>query len=128
MQIVEFFLFSFYEKAVGIGGGEWAQRTVAQACRFGVEFLQAQTVVGLRGQEHSLWVKTGDGHEYGSCAVLIATGADYRRLGVEGEEDFIGAGVHFCSTCDGPFYKDKEVVVPYSGSNLCENPKGLKDL
>lgn len=109
----------------GIGGREWAQRTVAQARRFGVEFLQAQTVIGLRGQEHSLWVKTGDGHEYGSCAVLIATGADYRRLGVAGEEDFIGAGVHFCSTCDGPFYKGKEVVVVGGGNSAVEEAIGL---
>lgn len=109
----------------GIGGGEWAQRTVAQARRFGVEFLQAQTVAGLRGKDHSWWVKTGDGHEYGSCAVLVATGADYRRLGVEGEEDFIGAGVHFCSTCDGPFYKDKEVVVVGGGNSAVEEAIGL---
>jgi thioredoxin reductase (NADPH) len=109
----------------GIGGGEWAQRTVAQARRFGVEFLQAQSVVGLRGQARSLWVKTGDGHEYGCGAVLIATGADYRRLGVEGEEDFIGAGVHFCSTCDGPFYKGKEVVVVGGGNSAVEEAIGL---
>lgn len=109
----------------GIGGGEWAQRTVAQARRFDVEFLQAQTVLGLRGQGQSLWVKTGDGHEYGSCAVLIATGADYRRLGVAGEEDFIGAGVHFCSTCDGPFYKGKNVAVVGGGNSAVEEAIGL---
>jgi len=108
----------------GISGSHWAQRTVAQARRFGVEFLQAQTVVGLQGKDHSWWVKTGDGHEYGSCAVLIATGADYRRMGVAGEEDFIGAGVHFCSTCDGPFYKGKEVVVVGGGTALWRKPSG----
>lgn len=75
----------------GIKGSEWAERVVEQAKRFGVEFLRAQTVTGLRRAESGLWVTTGDGMEYGSCAVLIATGADYRRLGVEGEEDFIGA-------------------------------------
>ena len=68
----------------GIAGGEWAQRVVAQASRFGVEFLQAQTVVGIHHKGKGFWVTTGDGHEYGSCAVLIASGADYRRLGIEG--------------------------------------------
>ena len=110
----------------GIGGNDWAARTVQQARRFGVEFLQAQTVTGLcQVNRNSLLVKTGDGHEYGSCAILIATGADYRRLGVAGEEDFIGAGVHFCSTCDGPFYKGRHVVVIGGGSSAIEESLGL---
>ena len=111
----------------GIHGAEWSRRVVAQAKKYGVEFLQAQTVTGIRRGDdgRTLWVKTGDGHEYGSCAVLVATGADYRRLGVEGEEDFIGAGVHFCSTCDGPFYKDKEVVVVGGGYSAAEEALGL---
>lgn len=111
----------------GIRGPDWAKRVVQQARRFGVEFLQAQTVVGLRqaNDGRGLWVKTGDGTEYGSCAVLIATGADYRRLGIEGEEDFIGAGVHFCATCDGPFYKDKSVVVVGGGNSAAEEAIGL---
>lgn len=109
----------------GIHGNEWAQRVVAQSKRFGVEFLQAQTVLGLRRADNSLWIKTGDGHEYGSHAVLIATGADYRLMGVAGEDDFIGAGVHFCSTCDGPFYKDKHVVVVGGGNSAAEESLGL---
>lgn len=109
----------------GIRGAVWAKRTVEQAQRFGVEFLQAQTVVGIRGSGNSLWVKTGDGHEYGSHAILIASGADYRRLGVEGEEDFIGAGVHFCSTCDGPFYKGKNVIVVGGGNSAAEESLAL---
>ena len=47
----------------------------------------------------------------------MATGASYRRLGVPGEEDFIGAGVHFCATCDGPFYKGKDIVVVGGGNS-----------
>lgn len=46
-----------------------------------------------------------------AAAVLLAPGSTYRRLGVPGEEDFIGAGVHFCATCDGAFYRDQEVLV-----------------
>ncbi len=109
----------------GIGGKEWAQRVVEQAQRFGVEFLRAQTVVGLRIVGHDVWVQMGDGEEYGSCALVIATGADYRRLGVEGEENFIGAGVHFCSTCDGPFYRDKQVVVVGGGYSAAEEAFAL---
>ncbi len=109
----------------GIGGREWASRVVEQARRFGVEFLQAQTVVGLRKVTNGLWVKMGDGEEYGSCTVLIATGADYRRMGIAGEEDFIGAGVHFCSTCDGPFYRDKSVAVVGGGYSAAEEAFAL---
>ena len=109
----------------GIQGAEWAKRVVQQAQRFGVEFLQAQSVTGVRRSENSIWLKTGDGHEYGTCALLIATGADYRWLGVEGEEDLVGAGVHFCSTCDGPFYKGKDVVVVGGGNSAAEESLGL---
>ena len=48
------------------------------------------------------------------------TGSTYKRLGVPGEEDFIGAGVHFCATCDGPFYKGREVVVIGGGNSAVE--------
>ena len=51
-----------------------------------------------------------DGSQYSADALLIATGSRYKRLGVPGENDYIGAGVHFCATCDGPFCKGKQVV------------------
>ena len=52
--------------------------------------------------------------------MLLAPGTRYRRLGVPGEEDLIGAGIHFCATCDGPFYKDQEVVVVGGGNSGVE--------
>ena len=109
----------------GIKGSEWAERAVQQAKRFGVEFLQAQAVTKLTHLDGCVCVTTSDGTEYSSGAVLIATGADYRHLGVEGEEDLIGAGVHFCSTCDGPFYKDKQVAVVGGGNSAVEESLGL---
>jgi len=104
----------------GIGGGEFADRLVLQARRFGVELLQAQEVIGLRAEEESRYVKTADGHEYGARAVLIVTGSTYRRLGVPGEDELIGAGVHFCATCDGPFYKGQHVAVIGGGNSAGE--------
>jgi thioredoxin reductase (NADPH) len=62
-------------------------------------------------------VATGDGMQYCAHAILIATGADYRRLNVRGEDDFIGAGIHFCATCDGPFYKGADELVVVGGGN-----------
>lgn len=104
----------------GIGGGEFADRLTTQARRFGVELLQAQEVTGLREEEESKYVSTADGHEYGARAVLIATGSTYKRLGVPGEDDLIGAGVHFCATCDGPFYKGEHVAVIGGGNSAGE--------
>lgn len=104
----------------GIGGAEFADRLTLQARRFGVELLQAQDVVGIRREEESLYVKTGDGVEYGARAILVATGSIYRRLGAPGEEDLIGAGIHFCATCDGPFYKGKPVAVIGGGNSAGE--------
>lgn len=53
-------------------------------------------------------------------AVLIATGATYARLGVPGEDELIGAGVHYCATCDGPFYRDRPVAVVGGGNSAAE--------
>jgi thioredoxin reductase (NADPH) len=104
----------------GIGGGEFADRLALQAERFGVEMLKAQDVGGLRAEEESRYVSTSDGVEYGARAVLVATGSTYRRLGVPGEDDLIGAGVHFCATCDGPFYKGQHVAVIGGGNSAGE--------
>lgn len=104
----------------GIGGGEFADRLSLQARRFGVEMLQAQDVTGLRAEDESRYVQTSDGAEYGARAVLVATGSTYRRLGVPGEDELIGAGVHFCATCDGPFYKGRHVAVIGGGNSAGE--------
>ena len=104
----------------GIGGAEFADRLTQQARRFGVELLQAQEVTGLRSEAESHYVTTADGNEYGARALLIATGSTYKRLGVPGEDEFIGAGVHFCATCDGPFYKGKHVAVIGGGNSAGE--------
>ena len=104
----------------GITGAEFADRLVQQAKRFGVEILQAQAVTGLRAEAESRYVATADGQEYGAKAVIIATGSTYRRLEVPGEEELLGAGVHFCATCDGPFYKGRHVAVVGGGSSAAE--------
>ena len=104
----------------GVAGIEFSQRLRQQAERFGVELLQAQDVVGIHSHENYHCVRTGDGAEYSARAVLIATGSRYRRLNVPGEDEFLGAGVHFCATCDGPFYKGKQVAVVGGGNSATE--------
>jgi thioredoxin reductase (NADPH) len=104
----------------GISGSEFADRLRQQAERFGVEILQAQEVTEVSLDDEYRCVKTSDGKEYGCWAVLLALGSTYRRLEIPGEDDFIGAGVHFCATCDGPFYRGKEVLVVGGGNSAGE--------
>ena len=103
-----------------IPGIEFANRLRHQATRFGVEILQAQDVINIHSHDNYHCVDTGDGSEYSAEAVIIATGSRYRRLDVPGESDYIGAGVHFCATCDGPFYKGKHVAVIGGGNSAAE--------
>lgn len=103
-----------------IGGMTFSRRLRQQAEQFGVEILQAQEVTHLHSHDNYHCVFTGDGSEYSARALLIATGSRYRRLGVSGENDYLGAGVHFCATCDGPFYKGKEVAVVGGGNSATE--------
>ncbi|MEO8954345.1 MAG: FAD-dependent oxidoreductase [Ktedonobacteraceae bacterium] len=104
----------------GVTGAEFAERVIEQAKRFGVELLSAQNVVSVGNDQDAHFVKTEAGHIYRSNAVLLATGSTYKRLGVPGEDDYIGAGVHFCATCDGPFYKGREVAVIGGGNSAVE--------
>src|SRR3984893_2864880 len=104
----------------GVTGAEFAERIIEQAKRYGVELLSAQNVVNVGNDDDAHFVETDTGHKYRSNAVLIATGSTYKRLGAPGEDEYIGAGVHFCATCDGPFYKGREVAVIGGGNSAVE--------
>jgi thioredoxin reductase (NADPH) len=101
----------------GVGGAELADRIVQQARRYGVEMLQALSVVEIRSEGDQVDVVTANGDHYHAHAALVATGSSYRRTGAEGEDDLIGAGIHFCATCDGPFYKGSSELMVLGGGN-----------
>ncbi|MEX2202865.1 MAG: FAD-dependent oxidoreductase [Actinomycetota bacterium] len=101
----------------GIGGADLADRIVQQAQKYGVEMLQAVSVVRIESDGERVDVEAATGDHYHGRAALIATGSTYRRTGAEGEEDLIGAGIHFCATCDGPFYKGASQLVVLGGGN-----------
>ncbi len=101
----------------GIRGGEFAERLGRQAHRFGVEILQAQEVGEIDRDGQYLIAETGSEVHYHSRAILLATGARYRKMNVPGEDDLIGINVHFCATCDGAFYKGKKVLVVGGGNS-----------
>ncbi len=102
----------------GIGGAELADRFIDHARRSGVELLAAVGVERLEPTpEDDVSLMLSNGQELVAHAVILATGSTYRRLDVPGEEDLIGAGVHFCATCDGPFYKGATELIVIGGGN-----------
>ena len=106
----------------GIGGAELAGRFEQQARKYGVEILQAVGVDSFKEVDTSegyagLDITLSTGSVVQTRALLVATGSTYRRTGAEGEADLIGAGIHFCATCDGPFYKGVDEVVVLGGGN-----------
>jgi thioredoxin reductase (NADPH) len=101
----------------GVGGGELADRFIAQARRYGVELLPAVAVEGVDRDGDDLCLGLSTGRRLAAHAVLVAPGSTYRRLAVPGEDELIGAGVHFCATCDGPFYRGSDELLVVGGGN-----------
>jgi thioredoxin reductase (NADPH) len=99
----------------GITGFELSDRMRQQAERFGLE-IRSQEVLELKPGKPMHTVVLPDS-QLTAGAVIIATGARYRRLGVPGEDKLIGRGVSFCATCDGAFFKDEEIVMVGGGDN-----------
>ena len=101
----------------GISGSHLAELYVQHARRYGVEMLSGVEVRAITRQGENLCVDTDGGESYATKAVVLAVGSTYARLNVEGEDQLIGAGVHFCSTCDGPFYKGAQNIIVVGGGN-----------
>jgi|Deesub1362B_J571_1020462.scaffolds.fasta_scaffold02174_5 thioredoxin reductase (NADPH) len=105
----------------GISGPELAQKMEEQAVRFGLQVAheEVQGLEVVEGDPRSFRVRTDRGvHQ--ALAVILALGADWRELGVPGEEEFRGRGVSYCATCDGPFFRDQEVLVVGGGDTAVE--------
>ena len=100
----------------GIEGPEFATRLGRQAEKFGAEVLEAVEVKHIR-RDGIYWLVETEEDTYTAKAVLLTTGASYRRLGVPGEDSLTGTNIHFCATCDGAFYKGKKVLVVGGGNS-----------
>ena len=99
----------------GINGSELSQLMEEQAKRFGLEIIQ-QEVIEVRLEGDRKVVRTHES-DYYSKTLIISSGTEYRKLGIPGEDAFIGRGVSFCATCDGAFFKDSRIVVVGGGDS-----------
>ncbi|MCK4430190.1 MAG: FAD-dependent oxidoreductase, partial [Candidatus Aminicenantes bacterium] len=86
-----------------------------QSAKFGAK-IETDKVKEVRRKD-SLWLVLGNRGKYQARAVIIATGSDYRKLGLEGEARLTGRGVSYCATCDGAFFKDRVIGVIGGGDN-----------
>ncbi len=109
-----------------VSGYELAETMRMQAERFGAEFMSA-SVDAIRKQDKIFIVNTTEGPVEAE-AVIVATGAKHRHLGIEGEEKFSGRGVSYCATCDGPFFKGKRILVVGGGDAACDEAMYLAKL
>ncbi len=104
--------------AKGIAGLTLADELQKQAERFGavIELGEVNEIKAEKDYK-TLVTTSGDFH---AKAVLIATGCDYKKIGVPGEQEFYARGVHYCATCDGAFYRDKRLVVVGGGNSAVQ--------
>ena len=102
----------------GIEGMKLAEQLEKQAVRFGADIRYGE-VTGISDGKDYKTLHTLDG-DLKARAVLIATGSDYKKIGVPGEKTFYGRGVHYCATCDGAFYRGKKLVVVGGGNSAVQ--------
>ena len=99
-----------------ISGTELAQKMVAHAKSAGVKISEFEKVVKMDLKDERKVVETDKG-TYEARVVIIASGSEYRHLGVPGEKELRGRGVSYCGLCDGPFFKNKRVLVVGGGNS-----------
>lgn len=104
--------------AEGVTGMKLASELQQQAERFGAD-IQYGDVSALRQVDDELELVV-DGAPVRAKAVLLATGSNHRKLGVPGEDELYGRGVHYCATCDGAFYREKRLIVVGGGNSAVQ--------
>ena len=110
---------------IELSGNEFAEKLVDQVLAQGAdtEFCEVTSII-----DGDVKTVVTDSGEFSAKAVIIATGAKHRMLGLEKEEQFVGNGVSFCAVCDGAFYKDKVVGVVGGGNSALQEALLLSDL
>lgn len=108
-----------------LSGNEFAEKLVDQVLNQGADFESCEVQRIIDGENKTVVTDSGD---FESKAVIIATGAKHRTLGLPGEEELIGEGISFCAVCDGAFYRNKTVAVVGGGNSALQEAILLSDL
>ena len=101
---------------LSVSGGEIADQLLDQAIAQGAEAV-LEEVIAVEVVSQGFSVRTAEGGAYEGKSLILATGTTHRVLGLHGEEDLIGRGIHFCAVCDGDFYQGKDVVMIGGGNS-----------
>jgi thioredoxin reductase (NADPH) len=104
----------------GVMGPEMMQQFRDQAERFGTRFITENATkveFGAEGEPHTVWV---DEDAYQARAIVLAMGAEHKKLGVPGEEELGGRGVSYCATCDAAFFKERTTIIVGGGDSAME--------
>ena len=105
----------------GINGFDLMQLFKKQAQKFGLEVIaQDATAIKKVSDSPVIWEVTAGDKSYRALAIIIATGAMWRSLDIPGEAELTGRGVSYCATCDGPFYRGREVIVVGGGDTAIQ--------
>ena len=100
-----------------VGGYDLMEKFEEHADKFGVEKFPMQEITKIDLSKKEIYTKE---YEFSAKSIIIATGAQPMKLGVKGENEFVGRGVSYCAVCDGAFYKDKIVAVVGGGNSAIE--------
>ena len=115
-----------YPAAAHISGADYANALYTQATELGAE-VRLEKVVGVEDQGNTKLVRTAQA-EYEAGAVILATGSENRKLGVDREAELTGKGVSYCATCDGNFFRRRDVAVVGGGNTALEDALYLAEL
>jgi len=103
-----------------VEGPELVRLMFEQAYMYGLERMLGERVDAIRVDGRAKVLELASGREVKARSVILASGAEKRRLEIPGEDEFAGRGVVYCSTCDGPFYRDKKIAIVGGGSSALE--------
>ena len=115
-----------YPGIASVSGSEFSMNLLDQATKLGAETVMEQ-VTGIVDEESGIKVIHTTGKEYHCRSVILATGVTHRHLGVPNEERLTGAGVSYCATCDGMFFRGRDVAVVGGGSTALQDAEFLAD-
>jgi len=125
-QIINTLAIENWPGDMGVSGAELMTKVQAQAVELGVK-VEMEEVIGVTKESDVFRVRTDD-DEYQAAAVILAVGAEDKKLGLEREEELTGRSVSYCATCDGAFYKGKPVAVIGGGNTALYDALYLSDI